>query len=244
MSAPIVKVLSFRNGFSREEPAVLWSGNGVREALLHLHHGEQEPRALCRRDGISHGAGLAAQGWRGWSVYAEVSRASACLLSKFSERGRRTRAGDGDQEVATGEEGGIDSRGQPDVGGSGSGVGRGSGDEGVRESRFLASLGMTTRGSCLDCGPFLQNVAASAETTPPKPLAIAPLPHKSYRTWLGWGAVTQAMSRTRRTARVRCYNAAHGRPYFEGPSGRIQPVAFAQINQARSIDRRCHRDFS
>jgi hypothetical protein len=65
-SSPILKSLSFRSALkAREEPAVLWSGNGAGEALLRLHHGEQEPRILRRRDRLSDGTSLAAQGGEG-----------------------------------------------------------------------------------------------------------------------------------------------------------------------------------
>ena len=52
-----LKVLSFRYGFSREEPAVLWGGDGA--GVLPMHHGEQGPRDPCWDDGASHGAGVA-----------------------------------------------------------------------------------------------------------------------------------------------------------------------------------------
>ena len=115
--------------------------NGEGADLLRLHHGEQGTRALRGGYGISDGAGASASGGRRWRVHALVSGASAGLLCVVSECGRRDRARDADQEVAAGEEGGADSRAESDVGGFGGGVGRGGGDEGVRDSGFLTGLG-------------------------------------------------------------------------------------------------------
>jgi len=182
---------------------------------------------------LRHKAGEGGAFTRKYRVHRLVYFQSFQNVATHSRGRQRSRSGDG-------EEGGIDSRGQPDVGGSGSGVGRGSGDEGVRESRFLASLGMTNRGVVSTADRFSRILRraqkqlrsrVSADRFPNTAVAKAignrALPHKSYRAWLGWGAVIQTMSRPRRTHGVRCYNAAHGRRYFDGRSGRIQPVALA-----------------
>src|SRR5258708_22340539 len=84
------------------------SAHGVREVLLRLHHGKEEPGDLRRHDGIPDGASTAAPGRRRWSVYAEVSGASAGLLRAVSPCRQNERTGHRNQEMASREERGVD----------------------------------------------------------------------------------------------------------------------------------------
>jgi hypothetical protein len=76
----------------------------------------------------------------GGAFTSQVSSASAGLFSQLSERGGRSRARDGDQGMAAGEESGFDSCGQSYLGGFGRGLGRPGSDEGVGDSGFLTGL--------------------------------------------------------------------------------------------------------
>src|SRR5258708_36288004 len=112
------------------------SAHGVREVLLRLHHGKEEPGDLRRHDGIPDGASTAAPGRRRWSVYAEVSGASAGILQVGLRWRQSDRTGNRNQEVATREERGVDRERESDMGRPGRWLGRAGGDDRDGASRF------------------------------------------------------------------------------------------------------------
>src|SRR6266852_4466718 len=92
ISSPILLVIP--NGAESPVRNLLSAGSahGVREVLLRLHHGKQEPGDLRRHDGIPDGASTAAPGRRRRRVYAEVSSAPPRLLRVVSQRRQGDRA--------------------------------------------------------------------------------------------------------------------------------------------------------
>ena len=56
----------------------------VRDRYYPIPHGEQGPRDLCWDDGVSQGAGVAAQSRHGRSFYAELSRTPPVASGEYA----------------------------------------------------------------------------------------------------------------------------------------------------------------
>src|SRR5713101_389658 len=128
--------LSFRTVRKRAKRA-----EGVRgiccaagEAILRLHHGQQESSAVYRRKWLPNGTGVAAQIRSKRRIHAAVSSQPLGLLRSISVPEQCDRAGNRNQEVAPREEGRIGRGEQSDLGRSCCGLGQVSADE---KSRFL-----------------------------------------------------------------------------------------------------------
>jgi hypothetical protein len=122
---------------------LLASTHGSAADPLRLHYVEQEPRSLHRRDRISHGASLTPSRRRRRRVHAPLPCASFGLFPELPQRRRRDRTRNGNQEMASREEGCADRRTESNLGGLGGGLGRTGSDAPGEESRFLPAVGMT-----------------------------------------------------------------------------------------------------